>query len=99
MQGDDPDKIIHCAHVVLKEIAIKTGVAFGYEFEGLHDPLHAGKLFLEIDITGLEPKETTKEEWLERFSIIKTRMDDELFAGRVAAGNKKNRYRVILSVI
>lgn len=99
MQGDDPDKIIHCAHVVLKEIAIKTGVAFGYEFEGLHDPLHAGKLFLEIDITGLEPKETTKEEWLERFSIIKTRMDDELFAVRVAAGNKKNRYRVILSVI
>lgn len=99
MRGDDPNKIIHCAHVVLKELAIKTGVAFGYEFEGLHDPLHAGKLFLEIDTSGLTPGETTKEEWLERFSIIKTRVDDELFTGRVAAGNKKNRYRVVLSVI
>lgn len=97
MGGNDAHKIMRYAHVVLKELAFRTGLTSFFEFE-TRDIKNAGILELEIDTSEL-PTEKNKEQWLEHFGVLKTRVESELKTNDILAGDGKSNYQVTVSVV
>ena len=97
MGGNDAHKIMRYAHVVLKELAFRTGLTSFFEFE-TRDKKNARILELEIDTSEL-PTDKNKEQWLEHFGVLKTRVESELKTNDILAGDGKSNYQVTVSVV
>lgn len=97
MKGDDHNKIIRYACVVLKELAFKSGVTRLLEFE-TRDKNNSGSLILELDTSQLELSKTNKN-WNEIFSVIKDRTELELKDSHVLAGDGESYFQVELKVV
>jgi hypothetical protein len=97
MGGDDANKIIRYAHVLLKELAFRTGLTTFFEFEA-RDKKNAGTLQLEIDVSELST-DKDKNQWFDMFSVIKTRVESELKTNDILAGDGKSEYKVTVSVV
>ena len=97
MDGDDPDKIIRYANVVLKEHAYMYGKPSAVEFE-TRDHENAGSVILEISTNKLSGDKPLSE-WTEIFSVIKMRTEDELLTSRVKAGDGESDFVIDLRVI
>ncbi len=97
MEGDDGNKIIRYACVVLKELAFKSGVTRFFEFE-TRDKNNAGLLSLEINTSQLQASGFAKN-WSEVFAVIKERTELELKDSHVLAGDGESYFQVELKVV
>lgn len=96
MGGEDSDKIIRYANIVLKELAYMNGKTSEIEFES-RDHDNAGFIVVEIDTSSL-PDNKPLSEWAEIFSVIKNRTEDELTTSEVKAGDGESNYSIELRV-
>ncbi|WP_323816595.1 hypothetical protein [Cellvibrio sp. NN19] len=97
MEGDDPEKIIRYANVVLKELAYMNGKTSEIEFES-RDHDNAGVIILEVNTNNL-PSNRNISEWTEIFSVIKERTEDELSINGVKAGDGESNFVIDLRVL
>lgn len=96
MTGNDHNKILRYAHVVLKEIAFKCGVTRLFEFDS-RDKNHGGVIILEIDTSALEKPQSITN-WDSFFSVIKNRVETELRDSHVLAGDGESHFTVELQI-